>query len=120
MKRPDRRPELPYSGEPRNPMGTAFKWTLFPILATSLLSLFGVFGDGVGYFGEDGLGVYAAWFGALIYGFLALMVGVIALLASVFDSSGKTAQVAGGILGGVAVGVVVLAVTCFINIGTSG
>ena len=89
-------------------MGTAFKWTFYPILGVALLSLLGVIGEGI----------YFAWFGALAYGALALMVGAIALLGSVFDRDGNTGQVAAGILGGVAVGVVVLAVTCFINLGS--
>lgn len=107
---PERPPNPPNRNlpEPGNGMGLAFKFTFFPIVGISVLSLFGASINGL----------YFAWFVAVGYGALAVFIGVFIALISFFNIGESAKQAAAGMVGGAAVGVIVLTVTCFINIAT--
>jgi hypothetical protein len=90
----------------------ALRWTFFPILILAALSLFGAVGDGE---------MYLAWFIAFAYGTIALVVSIGLFLISLidkYDGRGIKARVSGRILLGVLLSLVVLTVSCGINIST--
>ena len=79
----------------------AFAWTAIPIVALGIVSTAGASSDGF----------YTLWFAGLGVWFIAILVAVGFALAS-------KGQVAAGMLAGIAVGMLALAVSCFANLNT--
>jgi hypothetical protein len=89
----------------------AFKWSFFPVLGLSVVSLLGFATDGALYF---------SWYIGFIYAVVAALVGLTSGLVAIINSSpnDKTRATSAGALAGVAVGAIALAVTCFVNLNT--
>lgn len=82
----------------------AFAWTAIPICALSIISTAGALGRG-------GFYIYFFWYGAAAAAALAILAAIGFVRA---DKRGT----ASGILAGMGVGVLALAVTCFANLAT--
>jgi hypothetical protein len=94
-------------------------WTVIPVLILAVLSLFGAVGNP--YPGSGNGGIYFAWFFALGYGTITLAVSIGFWLISLADKSDKRkikVRISGRILLGVLLSIVVLVVSCGINIST--
>lgn len=80
--------------------GKAFIWTAAPIVVLGIFSTVGAAAPGL----------YFAWYAGALVGFAALVAGIIMLFVN--------RSVGAGIWAGLAVGVLVLFVTCFANLRT--
>lgn len=107
--RPDPRKLIKQGGPNGDELSSAFKWSFFPILGLSLVSLFGFLTEPI----------YYLWFigviGVIAVALIGLVMGLAALVGRPEDKSRATAA---GVLAGAAVGIIALAVTCFINLAT--
>ena len=99
--RDDARREELIRGTGRGNFRVAFAWTAIPIVALGIISTAGASADGF----------YSLWF----YG---AGLGVLALLVAIGFAIARKGRAASGILAGIGVGILALALTCFANLST--
>ena len=97
----------------QSPFKKAFLWTVIPVGGLSVASMMGGAGGDIIHDPNVLSFGYFLWYGAA----LGWIVGVLAAIGFALASKRQTAS---GILAGIGVGFVVLAVTCFANVFTLG